>query len=378
MKLSARRLGSLVAVAVVATVALAGCAAPTPTPTQHHSASPKPTPTPTAAAASGSRVPLGCDDLLGTATVQSLAGASPNVDQDENSAPTDIWSAAQLQYGVLSCDWDGLASSSETVPGAELQVVVAPNAKSQFEDRFAAIMADQSFIDHPVATESVAGDQSGYWCATAVDALGADAFLPVCDAEMLVSNYWVSIRIGEANALTRPQLVAGVANAMTEVASRLSAAGPAAAAWSGLSTAPPGFCAATSSTAVVRAILGDSSMAAYKVAQSDVYAWTIGLVGHLVQCAWSSSSDSLTVSLLGGGSWIFPAFAPRALGDSDIQSYSTVTVAGASSARLGCADGVCDSYLAVGSTAVEVTLSDVGATKNITELAALANAIAAS
>jgi hypothetical protein len=363
-----------------ATVLLAGCAAPRPAPTQLPSlTAPTPTRTPTAANAPGSRVPLQCADLLSEASWKALAGTAAKVDRDESTAPTNIESIALLQYGALSCDWDGTYTSSTSNPGSELQVVVAPDSKAEFVSRFAAIMADQTQSTHPTATENVAGDQSGYWCGMDVDALGADYNLPICDAEMLISNYWVSIQVSTVNGLSRPQLTAGLAKAMIDVAARLATAGPAPMQWVAPAATPPGFCTDSTSTASVQTIVGDRKLVAYPMGPSDVYASTIGLVGRAARCMWSDpQGGEVDIDLLAGGSWAFPGFAPIAPGDSIIRSYAPMTVPGVSSALVGCAGGGCDAYLVVGSTAVEINYNDPGAARNPALLAALAAAIAAS
>ena len=110
---------------------------------------------------------------------------------------------AQLQFGALSCEWDLTRSV-----GATLQIDVAPDSKSEFEGNFAAIMADQSIVSHPSATMNVAGDQSGYWCISDIQSLGADG-TPTCDAEMLVGNYWVGVRVLGVQGLSATQVDAG-------------------------------------------------------------------------------------------------------------------------------------------------------------------------
>jgi hypothetical protein len=212
-----------------------------------------------------------------------------------------------------------------------------------------------------------------------VDALGADYNLPICDAEMLISNYWVSIQVSTVNGLSRPQLTAGLAKAMIDVAARLATAGPAPMKWVAPAATPPGFCTDSTSTASVQSIVGDRKLVAYPMGPSNVYASTIGLVGRDARCMWSDpQGGAVDIELLAGGSWVFPGFAPIAPGDSIIRSYAPMTVPGASSAVMGSGEGSCEAYLAVGTTAVEISMNDLGATRNIAALAAFAKAIAAS
>lgn len=374
-----KRLTRVILVAGLLAV-LAGCAAPTPNPTRSHSpapsTSPTPDPTPTTASAPGSRVPLGCGGLLGTPALQAIAGPSPTVYNDETTAPTDIQSIAQLQYGALSCVFNDSGAR-----GADVHIDVAPNAKAIFESRFAAIMADQAVNPHPTATQNVAGDQSGYWCATNVDQLGADRNLPICDAEILVSNYWVSVEIDTVSGFSRPQLASGLTGAMTDIAGKLTSAGPAPAKWAAPAGTPPTFCTDSSTTARIRSIVGDATVVPAKAPKTTLYASTVGLIGPAVSCAWTSKSYGyLDVDLLAGGSWAFPSIEPVATGDSVLagHAYAPLDVSGATSAKVDCAQGVCGAFLAVGTTAVELNYKDPGAAKNRTVLAAFAKAIAAS
>lgn len=360
---------------------LAGCAAPVPSrtsPPTRSAAAPTATPTPIAASVPGSRVPLGCADLLGASSLTAIAGKAPHVYHDQSTAPTSIADIAQDQYGALDCTW---FHQDNTNTGAELQVDVAPDAQSAFTSRFAAIMADQSLSTHPTATENIAGDQSGFWCANVVDALGADFNLPICDGELLVSGYWVSIEVDTVNGLSRSQLVAAVPTVMKDIATRIEAAGSAPAQWVAPATTPPGFCTASTSTAIVRSIFGDSTLVAVTTPSNGTTASTIGLVGPYAACDWNSKSYGyLRIRLLAGGSWAFPSFAPVPTGDSGFtaQDYSALTVAGTTSAKEACASGECDAFLAVGSSAVEVAYNDPGVTKRASVLAAFAKDLAVS
>ena len=329
-----------------------------------------PTPAPTAttaktAEAPGSRVPVGCASLLESDTVAALAGTDAKVSVDENTTPSGIVSIAQLQFGALPCLWVGRSVTGASGPGAELRVDVAPDSTTGFESNFAAIMADQSKISHPAATENVAGDQSGYWCANEVDALGADQNLSVCDGELLVSGYWASVQVDTVSGITRAQLLSGMAKAITDLASNLAKAGPALAQWVAPASTPPAFCTAPTSTATVRTVTGDASLELIPNAQQQVRAATVGLVGPDARCSWASPSSSVSVDLLAGGSWAFPAIRPEATGDVAYaqQPYLAVTVAGATSAVEACGGRQCDAYLAVKAMAVEIRFTDPGANK---------------
>jgi hypothetical protein len=342
------------------TILLAGCAAPTAAPAHSPSSSaPTPTPTPATASAPGPRVPIGCADLLGSATVQALAGANAKVQQDENAAPTNMVSVAELQYGAEDCVWDGVGSGAGSTPGAYLSLSVAPDAKAAFESRFTDLMAVTT-PPHPAATESVAGDESGYWCATDLDILGADGPSLTCDAEMLVGPYWVGIQVGDVSGLTRSQLTGGLTTGLGRIASGLKRAGAPLSQWASPAGDPPAACAAST---------------------RPLSASTIGLTGRDVLCAWNSAPyGSQNYELLAGGSWALPKLTPVPPADADYGSnpYVPMTVAGATSAKASCGGGTCDAYLAIGPSLVEIVYDDPGAAKSSSLLEALANAVASS
>jgi len=365
---------------VLAALLLSGCATtPTPSTSESPSASsvtgPTPSATPTAASKPGSRVPLGCSDLLDADTRGAIAGAEAKADQDENSHPTDLASVAQLQFGVLTCVWDGLDSSK----GSELTISVSPNSAKEFDSRFSTIMAPDT-SKHPDATLDVAGERSGFWCANDLEALGADFNLVICDGEMLVSGYWVGIQVDTVLGLTRAQLTTGITAAMKQIATKLSAAGPAAAQWTAPATTPPDLCTSSTSTAKVQSIVGASSLTRHSIPSPALLASTIGQQGTTAGCYWTPGSGraDVVLKMLAGGSWAFGTLKPRPIGDSDIRGpYARATIPGASDALIACGGSGCDAYLAIGTTAVEI-LTDRGLAASKTELAGLARLIAAS
>ena len=344
------------------TILLAGCAAPSVAPT-HSPSSTSPTPTPTlrAATAPGSRVPLGCADLVGVSNIQTLSGANAKVERDEHSAPTDMYAIAGLQYGAEHCVWDGGYGVPGSTSGAYLSVGIAPEGKADFESQFASLMALSPDFPHAAATENVAGDQSGFWCADDLETLGADGPSVTCDAEMRVDDYWVSIDVGDVVGLTRPQLTTGLTATLTRIASRLKAAAPVALPWKLPASTPPRFCTATAITVRSPALLG--------------------LRDRYDSCHWVDDTyGTVDFDLLAGGSWAVATMNPVASGDADYGRvpYVAIQVPGVTSAQASCDGTTCDAYLAVGTSAVEIVYDDPGEAKNPALLAALAKAVAAS
>jgi hypothetical protein len=378
-----RRAGLLPTVAVVLLVA--GCTVPTAT---DQDLSPRLLPTPTVtspsrAEAPGSRVPLGCAELFSSAALDAIAGAKAVVQLDENSAPQGLLSIAQAQYGAQDCEWDGGVGIDPAGSGAHLSVDIAPEAGDAFAARFDALMTDQTYIGHPVATENVAGDRSGFWCANEIETLGADGPSHTCDAEMLVSGYWVSVNVGDVVGQTRAQLTDRLTTSLTRIAPALRAAASPQLPWMLPASSPPGFCATDPSTSQVRAIVGDRTLQFQSGASASDWpaeAGTIGRVGREVTCDWAGNDKRVDLELLAGGSWAISRMKP--VGPVDAAwgrtPYRPLSVSGASAAVASCDGETCDAYLAVRTSAVEIVYPDPGTAKNPAVLAAFAAAIASS
>jgi hypothetical protein len=361
------RIAPLVALVAV----LAGCAAPT---VPSHTHATKPTPTATAAATPGSRVPLKCADLFSPATVALLVGAPVNVLRDESTPPGNLQDVAAAQLGVLGCDWAG-GDGFEAGYLADLSVYIAPESRAGFTANFSHDLAEApEAAGAPV--KNTAGDKSGYWC----EAQGRSGDSPLCSAQMLVGSYWVSVSFSAVAPATAATATANTQKILAMVATQLRAAGPPeTTVWAAPASTPPGFCTDPNSTVEVRKILAAPGLTVYPTGQRILDASRAALDGHDVYCLWSDSKEgSASVELLASGSWIFPGFAPVAAGDSIVQSYAPVAVPGASSALMGCGQGGCEAYLAVGTTAVDISMVDLGTAKDIVALAAFAEAIAAS
>jgi hypothetical protein len=307
-----------------------------------------------------------------------LAGSDAVVEHDENTPPAGLTSVAQLQYGALDCEWDGLADAN--APGSILDVSVAPDATAQFDRNFDAIMKNEILGQpHPTAIEGVAGDKSGYWCLASVDLLGSDENLPVCDGEMLVGSYWVSVQVSTVNDLTRTQVITGLTALLSDAATKLASAGAAPPQWPAPGTTPPALCNAKN-TAAVRSIFGNTTWALGAGPTLTTNASSVGLVGVYAACRWDTpSSSGVYFGLVAGGSWSIASLKPRPPIDSGIDgAYASISVSGASQAIESCGEGECDAYLGGGTTVVEVDFPDPGTAKRSSVLGAIMKVIAAS
>ena len=300
------------------------------------------------------------------------------VELDESTPPTALTSVAQQQYGALDCEWDGLADAN--APGSILDVSVAPDAATQFDHNFDAIMKDEILGQpHPAATEGVAGDKSGYWCLTEVDQLGSDEDLPVCDGEMLVGSYWVSVQVSTVNNETRAQLIAGITALLSDAATKLAGIGAAVPQWSAPQTTPPALCS-QANTAAVRSAFGNANWVFTAGPTPPTYASSIGLVGVYAACRWDTPTASgVYFGLVAGGSWSKTSLNPQPPDQSGVgAAYTPIAISGAAGSIESCGGEECDAYLFVGKTVVEVDYPDPGTARRPMVLAAITKIIAAS
>jgi len=179
------------ALLLVAALSLGGCAGPvstdaledvpsagTSTPT---SPAPTPSPEPTASAIAydriPSRVPLSCDELVPPADV----AAAINIPAEQVTPfvyPLADGFAAELQGGVLMCDWTD-AGTTEFIDSPEnlLDVAVLPDAKRNFRDFVDALASDRD-------NSGLLGKSSYLECSVYED-------LRSCSGAFVVDGYWV-------------------------------------------------------------------------------------------------------------------------------------------------------------------------------------------
>jgi hypothetical protein len=371
MKHSNRRLAVSLSVAAVAVVALAGCAAPTSTATPQHASSSTPTPAPKAAAAPGSRVPLKCADLMTPATVAAVVGVSVTVTTDESTPAKYLGDLASAQLGSLACVWSG-QDGSDYGPFAREAIYIAPDSSNAFSANYAKNMSDVPAGYAATVTNTV-GTESGYRCGSAPEFDG-DGESFGCDAQMLVSSYWVSVYVSGVAPSTTATVTSGTESILTAVAERLRTAGePRTTAWVPSTTSTPNFCASSSAAAAVNTAMGVSDFAPAPAPTPPVDAGSVALDGRDDSCTFTSATrGAVNIQLLAGGSWAFPGFHPVGLPDDVVQTFASASVPGVTGLELGCSQGDCEAYFAVGSTAAFVSFSDLGPAKNTAAIAALA------
>ncbi|HMH59126.1 MAG TPA: hypothetical protein VK537_08095 [Galbitalea sp.] len=359
---------------IIAVVALlAGCATATP-PSTSHSATPTPPPRATAASAPGSRVPLKCSDLFTPSSVAVLVGAPVQVFRDETTPPGYLYDVANAELGVLGCEWAG-DEGSEAGYFADVTVYIAPDSGAGFQANYSSDLAESpANAGSPV--ENTAGDKSGYRCA----AQGRSDETPLCTAQMLVGSYWVTVDLSAVAPATAVTASVSTQKVLTRVVAQLHAVGlPKTTAWVAPASTPPGFCTDPGRTAEVRTIMDAPGLVVFPSAKRSFDATTIASERRDVGCMWTDPAEGyIGFDLLAGGSWVFPGWEPTPASDAVVDSYAPVTVPGASSALMGSGGGACEAYLAVGTTAVEISMNDLGTAKNIAALSAFATAIAAS
>jgi hypothetical protein len=356
--------------------------APTPTHSQApiETQTPTPTPTPsttpvTSAPAPGPRVQLACADIYRPTDVAALVHSPVKVITDETTTPTSLQDIANAQYGVLDCEWAG-GYGTELGNTAELSINIAPNATSLYSQYASGALKDVPVGAGKVVANS-AGDQSGYWCE-ASGVMGGD---PECRAEMLVGSYWASVTISASSPATAASTGSALQGILTKLAGQLRSAPQPIPQWVSPANGVPSICSSSDGTARVRSIFSAPGYTVHDLNPESLDAYNLSGIGRLASCYWQDSdgtAGALDIELLAGGSWVFPDFTPTPAVDGLVRSYPATTVPGASSALLGCAEGSCEGYFAIGTTLARIDFNDQGATKNREHLAALVAAIAKS
>jgi hypothetical protein len=332
--------------------ALAGCAPPvfsTAHPAQSGSTI-TPTPTPTAPAKPVVRFSTKCDDIISATALSTIVGTSVTLKQDETSKPTDLASAASLQYGTLNCVWGGM---SETDGGFDqgLTLTAAPDAASAFGGSLAALKRNSP----PTAVNNV-GDRSEYQC---------EALFAYCVGNMLVGSTWVYARLQfEPAHLTKTSVNSSMQRLLATAASVFKAA-TVTPAWT--PPAPlPGFCAAPSTTSALRNALGSPGLSPIAIPAD---AADISIMSRspavLATCGWKAPARGTSVPtfsevgvvILDGGGWAMPDFLATPPSVQQIGTYSPTTIAGTGGALLLCALGQCDALATVGTSLVEIRLN---------------------
>jgi hypothetical protein len=318
-----RRRGSLVAALVGAALLLAGGSAavalnakeifapvapPPASPTTLAPASPSPTPTattspPPAPSAPASTIPLGCTDFAPSDGALS-----------DRTGFYRVLDAAQLQAGVLSCQWNDFSQNGY------LAMDAVADAERGAED-----------IQHLKTTgwnDLGLGDQSAWSCAVVA---------PGCTAEAVVGRYWVTVKVerpGLTSETGKAELVAG----LSDIVAKLREHPDPAPRWTAPATSWDGRDCSALAGADVAAILGTPGIVGPKpVAVGAVSA--IDAYGPLVSCRWSVPDDASTspdqprsvdVNVAPGSAW---AWDRRELSSADVED---VTVRGAQRAQFVC------------------------------------------
>jgi hypothetical protein len=317
-----------------------------------------------------STLPLTCDQLLSAATVTGLFATPVSLRQDQDASPGSFIEVAARQAGGLHCVWGG---GTGTDNGYDSTVVlsVIPNGVADYGAN------SWTTVDGPDVVVDTAGDHSRYSC----DAPNAQ-FL--CKAELLVGQYWVSMRYANGadpapSAGTPAALLQGVLERLTTAIR--SASSPRAAfhapanAWSG-----SGFCAADG-LGRVRAAFGAPALASRALQFEGPYDAQLIAVGRspLTQCGWGipngegSSVTGVDVEVIPGAAWALREQLAKPPSDYYYGTQQPTTIARATAATIACNSIDCEAFLSVDSSWVDISVEGGGTNPaaTTTQIAAL-------
>ena len=339
-----------------------GSAAMTPTAT--------PTPAPTTVADPVSRLPLGCDDLLSTAVVDTTVGSSAVVLQrDEDAAPTSVSDIAARQNGTLQCVWGGKYQTDGGYDdGLTLEIAVdAADAYAHYVPLF-----DAQSRGTPVV--NTVGAKSEYLCGG-----GSNEFW--CTGNMLVGTTWVSIGLQDSS---KPGATVAVAKTrmqktMTTVATELASI-TVLPAWNAPASTVSPFCANVADhTAAVRRLLAAPKLKIDDL--SDQFAKpdasvTASSANAIVSCGWNGEGY-LGVDELPNGAWAMPTLVADPPLLEGIGTYVPVTVTGADSALfVHGGEGASSAIFTIGANLYDISFNEYGTKKDTAILDGIVAAIA--
>lgn len=348
-------------------ISLAGCSA-VPMPLPSESASPTSTaePTPSDAPADSRdddadaeavepaaliapRINATCGSLVNSSARERFLG----VDDDEVELtywPLANGSAAELQAGVLSCEWAGPAISDEAMAAISLEIL--PDAAAEF-----------AAFAPPVSGTEVLGTIGAGSTINCFD------YAPVrsCYVHFLDGSAWVNASFTGALPVPATSATDDAEQFAATISAGLAAAGPLAPAYS----PPPGFTPAWSSCAVldaqsaIREVLGSPSLItpeAEFTGAGTLFSEAWQRV-NFKSCVWrqadpySSPAGQLrqfSVLILPGSEWAWAALREAFID----RGAAPVEIAGADDATMLCFDGDnCSVEALVGGSYVNVTMS---------------------
>jgi len=326
---------------------LTGCgSAPTPMPTPTTSspsmssstATPTPEPTSTTVpdepdaepALIPARIPATCGDLA-NATLREKVTGEDDANLERASYPLASGSAAELQAGVLTCQWFGPAVVEES--SAEIQIKVLPDAAAEFA-AFAS----------PLAGGEVLGTLSAGSTISCFD----DVSVRSCYVHFLAGTNWVDAHFIGTVPSPATDAIAAATEFAGAIAEGLASAGPLAAAY----VPPAGSAAVWTSCNVLddlgafRTAVSSPSLTAPEAEFSGAgtlfsEAWQRV---NFRSCSWrqvdlySSPVGQIrmaSVSMLPGAEWAWPSLREAYVS----RGGTAVTVAGANDAILTCSSG---------------------------------------
>ena len=293
-----------------------------------------------------SRVSVGCDDLVSPTELSDAMGVSESEISVVEDQFLEIWAAAGIQAGMLSCDWTGPSRGwtegpqSHEIGPARAWIHVLPDAGADFH----------AFSDYFDPTQwggaeyPTIGDLMGVgsWTSCFVNQLDR-----TCYGEFETDDYWVDylfsgpVPFGTQDGTSTDPAV----RFATSAQSALSAGNPPSPRYRtpAGSLGPWESCALIDADGAIRAIVGSPSLPAPPDDEEDAFRPNerdeVALESvEFVSCGWNQPAEysdgsepeipldeilELRLALLPGGEWAWPevrmstlAVSPRANGAS--------------------------------------------------------------
>lgn len=329
--------------AIAAALLLTGCGgAPTPTPTPTASSTPSaaptssPTPTPTPVdeqeedaepALIAARISARCGDLANTALREELTGIDDE-DLERVSYPLANGSAAELQAGVVTCQWFGPPILEES--SAAIEIKVLPDAAAEF----AAFSAPLS-----------GGEVLGTLGAGSFINCFEDAAVRSCYLHYLAGSHWVDASFTGVTPTPATDAVAAATEFAHAIADGLIAAGPLGAAYVPPAGSRPVWssCSVLDAAGAFRTALSSPSLTSPEAeftGAGTLFSEAFQRV-NFKSCAWrhadlyASPAGQIrmaSVMMLPGAEWAWPSLREAYLS----QGATAIVVAGADDATITC------------------------------------------
>ena len=207
---------------------------------------------------------------------------------------------------------------------------------------------------------------------------------------MLVGSYWLTVDLHnfhDTKSISATKAGSRIKQVLDSIVPVITSAAPASAPWVAPAAPANSYCTKKNNVADARAAFASPGLGYDSDPEGpagDVS--TIVLYGPTyASCQWyqlnshaKGQTSFADVDILRGGSWLLPQLVADPPSDSYDGPYKVITVPGTSGAVLACNSANCVAIAGIGADAVAISFSDLGATRNLAGVIAMAKAVAAS